>query len=110
VALETLSVRNAPADPDFVVITSPELAAAAAGLAVPSADEAAADELLRLHELQVAVGRAVPSATASPTPRRAAPGVRNPTDALIVTVPVCSRLPAFDMCRHNHYDRSGEAA
>jgi hypothetical protein len=48
------SVRNAPADPDFVVISRPEPAATAAGLAVP--------------------------------------GVRIPTDALIVTVSRLARV------------------
>jgi hypothetical protein len=117
------SVRNAPAAPDFAVITRPEPTAAAARLAVHPADEAAADELplpelplpelplpeLPLPELpQAAVGRAAPGATASPAPSRTAPGVRIPTAAIMVTM---SRLLACaPICRHSHYGRSGAAA
>jgi hypothetical protein len=102
------SVRNAPADPDFVVITRPEPAGTAAGLGVPPADEAAADELLLPELLQAAVGRVPPGAAASPAPSQTAPGIRIPTDALIATV---SRLLACaTICRHSPYGRSGAAA
>jgi len=91
------SVRNAPADPDFVVMTRPDPAAAAA--ADPPAGVAGADELLEPELLQAAVSSAAPSATASPAPSRVVPpGVRSLTDALIVTVSrllsVCSRPPS----------------
>src|SRR6202020_813153 len=91
------SVRNAPAEPDFVVMTRPDPAAAAAEPVDPPAGsaDAGADELPEPELLQATVSSAAPSATASPAPSRIAPGVRFTTDALIVT-----GLPSARDCRH----------
>ena len=63
-----------------------------AELADPPADVAATDdavacELLEPELTEAAVSNAAPGGTASPASSRTVPGVRIPTDALIVTVP-----------------------
>ena len=81
-------------------MTRPEPDPAAAGLADPPAGvaEAGVDELLVPELPQAAVSSAAPSAAVTPAPSRIGPGVRIPTDALIVILSrllsVCSPLPS----------------